>query len=141
MLMSLLSCNTSKKCDYKEFGNFIIIQNWKNTDFHVSKAELEINASQRPMTLNIVNHHSKENPLSEEVLIAFDSNLNSKEDYTLILNDSIRYHINNFELVEETKMTGISKINFCSIKSFQVNGKRISDYPSYNQIVFNKSLD
>ncbi len=136
MLVSLLSCSSNNQCNFKELGNLIIIENWKNTDFQVSKAELK-NCSKQ----NIVNHHSIKNPLSDKVIIAFDTILDSKQDYILLLNDSIKYHISNFELFKETKMTGVSKIKLCTVKSIQINDKRISIYPFYNQIIFNKNLD
>lgn len=143
LFITLLSCNSTDKCDSKELGNSIILENWKITDFHISKAELETTSKSNKVLVakKIIDHHLKENSQSDKVIVFFDKILDSREAYILILNDSIKYQISSFELFEETKMTGVSEINLCTVKSFLVNNKRISYYPAYNQIIFNKNLD
>ncbi|OWP74359.1 hypothetical protein [Flavobacterium oreochromis] len=146
LLIILTSCNNSKKCsrdDYK-LDNYITIEGWKKSDLPITKAKLYFYNDDDSIkqdsieTKFILSHLDIENPDPSETNIIFEKELNTKHNYKLILNNKDVYYINNFNVITEEKYSAVTKMNFCSLVSFEVNGKKQSKYGAYGRILFDK---
>lgn len=86
-LILLLSCNNRKEFDLKNLGNNIIIEGWNKSDFRINKVKLYMYDSNFKKlkdsieVLNILNHHTPNNPEIENSVILLKEELTTENDY------------------------------------------------------------
>lgn len=133
-LTLFLCCQTERRdCKNAELENKIIISDWglnnvKSNDVKLYKYDslytkridsIEIEK------VTVFNDKKAIEDYSGSMEIILDKPLFSKDNYRLILLDSLKYNISNIEIYTKTVMIGMRSKDECLIKSFKINNNKI----------------
>ncbi len=142
--LTLLACNFDQQC-----GNFLILNSdifiygWDKNDPTIKKAVIyEYSKNEKKTELNsyflkdIINPYSVNN--GDELRLRTSGILKTKNNYKLILNDSLVFEISDFEIDNVNRGTAITIQKYCLLKKYKVNNNVINQ--KNNHLQFDKTL-
>lgn len=131
ILLLLLSCKDKDfVCADIKLNPKIIITNYQPKDDSVQSAYLIsftdnfINKKDSIIASNIINFHKKKN-YESQVVLTFKTEINTKNNYLLVLNKKDRYKIESYTLKLDSAMIGTHLQKKCIIDSVKINGNFI----------------
>ncbi|REH47462.1 hypothetical protein C7448_10683 [Tenacibaculum gallaicum] len=140
----LLACNFDKKCNKSlTLNSDIYIYGWDKNYFIAKKAiiyeydktdkENEINSY---LLKNIVLPDTLKN--RKELYLRTSGIFKTKNNYKLIINDSLEFKISDFKISNIDRGTAITVQKYCVVKNYRVNNTLIKQ--NNNHLQFDKSL-
>lgn len=132
-LIFLFSCKDKDLiCNNIKLNPKIIITDYEFEDESVENAYLIsyvdnfINKKDSVTASKIINFHKKKN-FENQVLLTFETKINTRNNYLLVVNKKEKYKINNYVIKLDSVMIGIHLQKDCFIDSMKVNGNYINN--------------
>ncbi|MEO8516464.1 MAG: hypothetical protein ABI426_06960 [Flavobacterium sp.] len=146
-LTLFICCKKERKdCKNAELENKIIISNWgtdnmKNSDIKLYAYDTSYTKKIDSFEIDKVTVFNDKKAVADyfgSMEIILNKPLLSKDNYRLILFDSLKYDISNIEILTETVMIGMREKKECLVNSFKINGSVVENHTSDAKIVFRK---
>ncbi len=133
ILTLIFSCKDKDLvCDNIKLNPKIIITDYQPEDdairnaYLISFTEDFNNKKDSITTSNIINFHKKSN-FENQVVLTFESEITTKNNYLLVVNKKDTYKITNYALKLDSTMVGAHLQKKCIIDSMKVNGDFITN--------------